>query len=227
MIHCGSPSARAPAQRAISPAMSRSWPRQTIWWPAPLRCCARRPLGQTWRWRSSCIKRFRRRAAWAARLGSDTPCLVYGGTTRIAGRGEIVEPLPDAEPLWLALAKPPVNVSTASVFRALTPAEYGDAADTEAIVAAIRAGQPLPFERLTNTLERSVLAAYPDVLRTRQQLLEMGAPLVLMSGSGPSLFAPFRSLAPAAALFQRASANGLTIWLCHSVTRAHVVASRS
>ncbi len=168
-----------------------------------------------------------RLAALAARLGSDTPCLVYGGTTRIAGRGEIVEPLPDAEPLWLALAKPPVNVSTASVFRALTPAEYGDAADTEAIVAAIRAGQPLPFERLTNTLERSVLAAYPDVLRTRQQLLEMGAPLVLMSGSGPSLFAPFRSLAPAAALFQRASANGLTIWLCHSVTRAHVVASRS
>ncbi len=56
--------------------------------------------------------------ALATRLGSDTPCLVYGGTTRIAGRGEIVQPLPDAEPLWLALAKPPVDISSPRFRRA-------------------------------------------------------------------------------------------------------------
>ncbi len=80
----------------------------------------------------------------AGRLGSDTPYLVRGGTAWITGRGEFVEPLPDAEPLWLTLVKPPVDISTAAVFRALSPADYGDGADTEAVIAAIRAGRPCP-----------------------------------------------------------------------------------
>lgn len=168
----------------------------------------------------------RRLESLAARLGSDVPYLVQGGAARIDGRGEIVEPLPDAEPLWLVLAKPSIGVSTASVFRALTPADYGDAADTDAVVAAIRAGRPLPFERLTNTLERGVLRAYPDVLSVRNSLLDLGATLVIMSGSGPSLFAPFRSLGDAAMLYERATAQGLHVWLCHTVTRAQVLASR-
>ena len=163
----------------------------------------------------------------AARLGSDTAYFVGGGTARIEGRGEVVRPLPDAEPLWLVLARPPVSVSTPSVFRALTPADYGDAADTDAVVAAIQAGQPLPFDRLTNTLERSVMQSYPVVLRARDSLLDLGASLVIMSGSGPSLFAPYRSLAAAAALYERAKARGLQVWLCHTVTRAQIAASRS
>ncbi|HEU5343219.1 MAG TPA: 4-(cytidine 5'-diphospho)-2-C-methyl-D-erythritol kinase [Ktedonobacterales bacterium] len=164
--------------------------------------------------------------ALAARLGSDTPYLIHGGTARIEGRGEIVEPLPDAEPLWLALVKPLVDVSTPAVFGALTPADYGDAADTEAVIAAIRAENPLPFERLTNTLERGVLRAYPEVANVKKALLDLGAPLVVMSGSGPSLFAPFRSLREAASLVERARGRQLNVWLCHSVTRAQVQAAR-
>lgn len=165
--------------------------------------------------------------ALAARLGSDTAFFMHGGTARIAGRGEVVEPLPDAEPLWLALVKPSVNVSTPTVFRAVTPAEYGDAADTEAVIAAIRAGQPLPFDRLTNTLERGVLRAYPEVAHIQKSLLDLGAPLVVMSGSGPSLFAPYRSLREAASLVERARERQLNAWLCHSVTRAQAQAAYS
>ncbi len=165
--------------------------------------------------------------ALAARLGSDTAFFMHGGTARIAGRGEVVEPLPDADPLWLALAKPSVNVSTPSVFRAVTPAEYGDAADTEAVIAAIRAGQPLPFDRLTNTLERGVLRANPEVAHIQKSLLDLGAPLVVMSGSGPSLFAPYRSLREAASLVERARERQLNAWLCHSVTRAQAQAAYS
>lgn len=162
----------------------------------------------------------------AARLGSDIPYLVHGGCGRIEGRGEIVEPLPDAESLWIALASPPVSVSTARVFGALAPSDYGDASDTEAIVAAIRAGRPLPFERLTNTMERAVMAAYPDVLRTKRTLLDLGAPFVIMSGSGPSLFTPYRELLEAQTLCERASAEGICMQLCHTVTRAQVTAAR-
>ena len=162
----------------------------------------------------------------AARFGSDTPYLVQGGTASIGGRGEIVEPLPDAEPFWLVLVKPPVDVPTPTVFRALTPADYGDTGDTEAIIAAIRDGQPLPFERMTNTLEHGVARLYPEVVRTRNMLREMGASHVIMSGSGSSLFSPCRSLAQATALYERARGRGLNVWLCHTITRAQALASR-
>jgi 4-diphosphocytidyl-2-C-methyl-D-erythritol kinase len=160
-----------------------------------------------------------RLAALAARLGSDVPFFIHGGMARIAGRGEIVTPLPDAEPLWLALAKPPVSISTAAVFRRLTPDDYGTAEDTDAIERAIRAGAPLPFERLTNSLEPVVLAAYPEVRATRDALLAMGAPLVRISGSGPTLFAPFRERSEATAIVERAGALGIEAWLCRTIGR--------
>jgi 4-diphosphocytidyl-2-C-methyl-D-erythritol kinase len=165
--------------------------------------------------------------ALAARVGSDTPYLTQGGTARISGRGEFVEALPDAEPLWFVLVRPLVAISTATVFSALTPADYSDDADTQAVVAAIRSGQPLPFDRMTNSLERSVTQSYPDVMRVRDLLLDFGAPFVRMSGSGSSLFAPFRMLADAARLYERARAHGLAVWLCHTMTRAQVSVSRT
>ncbi|MGH2505755.1 MAG: hypothetical protein ACRDID_24850, partial [Ktedonobacterales bacterium] len=126
-----------------------------------------------------------------------------------------------------ALVKPSVDVSTPTVFRAVTPADYGDDADTEAVIAAIRAGQPLPFDRFTNTLERSVMRAYPEVAHAQKSLLDLGASLVVMSGSGPSLFAPYRSLREAASLVERARVRQLNAWLCHSVTRAQALAAHS
>ena len=153
----------------------------------------------------------------AARLGSDVPFFITGGTCAIGGRGEFVTPLPDAEPLWLVLAKPPVNISTASIFRALTPADYATGADTAAVIAAITEQRRLPFEHLTNSLEPGVLRAYPEVAATREALLAAGAPLVRMSGSGPSLYAPFRQLAEASAVLRGAQQRGVQAWLCHSI----------
>ena len=59
----------------------------------------------------------------AARLGSDVPYFITGGTARIAGRGETVIPLPDLAPLWFVLAKPPVSISTADIFHRLTSSD--------------------------------------------------------------------------------------------------------
>ncbi|HEU0028942.1 MAG TPA: 4-(cytidine 5'-diphospho)-2-C-methyl-D-erythritol kinase [Ktedonobacterales bacterium] len=164
--------------------------------------------------------------ALAGQLGSDTPYLVTSGTARIYGRGERVEPLPDIEPLWIALVTPATPISTAALFRALTPEDYGDMAATDALVAAIRAGQPIALDALENTLELAVFRLYPEVARARDRLLALGAPVVRMSGSGPSLFAPYRSLIEAVALVRRASAAGERVWLCHTVTRAEIAATR-
>lgn len=163
----------------------------------------------------------------AGQLGSDTPYFVSGGTARIYGRGEHVESLPDIEPLWITLVTPAAPVSTVTLFRALTPADYGDATATETLVTAIRAGQSIPFAALENTLEPAVFRLYPEVARARDRLLALGARLVRMSGSGPSLFVPSRSLTEAAELARRAEAAGERAWLCHTVIRADITASRA
>ncbi len=166
--------------------------------------------------------------ALGAQLGSDVPFFVRGGTALIEGRGEYVTPLPDAEALWLVLAKPSIGVPTAQVFRSLRPESYTMGDDSEAVVSAIRERRPLPFERLTNALEPGVLQMFPPVAMARDLLLDAGAPLVRMSGSGPALFAPFRRLADAAAVAERAQANasGVAIWLTHTITSSYGTGQR-
>lgn len=152
-----------------------------------------------------------------ARLGSDVPFFLPGGTALIGGRGEVVEPLPPAEPLWIVLAKPPIGLATAAVFRALTPDDFTGDDDSAALAAAIRAGKPLPFERLSNALERGVAAAYPEVAAALDALRAAGAPIARMSGSGPTVYAPFRDLAAAAEVHQRMRTAGFAAWLTHTV----------
>ncbi len=57
------------------------------------------------------------RLAVAAKVGSDVPLFLVGGTVLGAGRGEIVTPLPDLPDLPCVVAIPPVGVSTPQAFR--------------------------------------------------------------------------------------------------------------
>jgi 4-diphosphocytidyl-2-C-methyl-D-erythritol kinase len=155
----------------------------------------------------------------AAQLGSDVPFFLYGGTAEIGGRGEFVTPLPPAEPLWLVLAKPAATgVSTAAVFAALRPENYSSGSSTALVATSIREGRPIPFEHLTNALLPGAVQMFPEIGRAREVLVDAGAPLVCMSGSGPSLFAPFRQLDEATGVFRRArEAPNLAVWLTHTV----------
>jgi 4-diphosphocytidyl-2-C-methyl-D-erythritol kinase len=156
----------------------------------------------------------------AAMLGSDVPYFLTGGTALIEGRGERVIALPDAQPLWLVLAKPPIAVSTAAVYHSLSSQDYATADDSRAIVQAIQCGEPLPLDQLHNSLESPVQRAYLDVGVARDQLLAAGAPLVRMSGSGPTLYALFGALEDASRVYSEARLRGLDCWLCHFTSRS-------
>jgi 4-diphosphocytidyl-2-C-methyl-D-erythritol kinase len=169
----------------------------------------------------------RRLEELSAQLGSDLPFFVTGGTALIEGRGEVVKPLPDAEPLWLVLVKPPIPVPTGHVFQRLSPRDYTDATSTRAVVAAIRRGEPLPLASLANALERGVLAEYPAVAAAWDALVAAGAPVVRMSGSGPTLFAPFRDLRAAARVYTTMRQTSALCWLTRTVARDEVRRSRA
>jgi 4-diphosphocytidyl-2-C-methyl-D-erythritol kinase len=53
----------------------------------------------------------------AARVGSDVPLFLIGGTILGLDRGQQVYPLPDIEPVWCVVASPSVGVSTPQAFR--------------------------------------------------------------------------------------------------------------
>ncbi len=58
-----------------------------------------------------------RRLALAAKVGSDVPLFLIGGTVLGMDRGQDVYPLPDIEPVWCVVAVPSVGVSTPQAFR--------------------------------------------------------------------------------------------------------------
>ena len=57
-----------------------------------------------------------KRLELAARVGSDVPLFLIGGTVLGLDRGQKVRPLPDIEPVWCVVAAPVVGVSTPEAF---------------------------------------------------------------------------------------------------------------
>ncbi len=159
----------------------------------------------------------------AASLGSDVPFFVLGGTALVEGRGERVTALPDLPGMWVILLKPSVAVSTPAAFRALTPADYTNGQATARLVAAIRSGETPLLDGLMNALEERVCQVYPAVAESREAFCRAGAPLVRMSGSGPTLFGVFASLEEASPVYQTLQNQGRQVWLVRTAPRAEAL----
>jgi len=156
----------------------------------------------------------------AAALGSDVPFLLTGGLAYCEGRGERVTPLAPYWPAsmrWLLLVKPAIGLSTAEVYRHVPAGDYTDGTRSRAVYAALTAQRGFQPTDLYNGLERSVLERYPEVAQAREDMLGAGAANVRLSGSGPTLFAPFPDLARAARAQQQLHAQGYEVYLTRAI----------
>ena len=156
----------------------------------------------------------------AATLGSDVPFFLTGGLALCEGRGERVTTLAPYWPpsmRWLLLLKPAISVSTAAVFRSLPASDYTDGTHSRAVCAALDARSTPRLEDLHNGLKRSVLETYPEVARARKDLLDAGASSVQLSGSGPTLFAPFSELVCARRVQEHMQAQGYDVYLSRTI----------
>lgn len=126
----------------------------------------------------------------AARLGSDVPFCLWGGTVQATGRGEILQPLPDYAGLGVVLAHPPIQVSTAWVYGQFRQNQKADTLHCAAMRQALEQRDfPAVESKLFNALESVTEPAYPRISVIKQAMTEAGACGVLMSGSGPTVFA--------------------------------------
>ncbi|WAA12338.1 4-(cytidine 5'-diphospho)-2-C-methyl-D-erythritol kinase [Fervidibacillus halotolerans] len=124
-----------------------------------------------------------------AKIGSDVPFCVYGGTALAKGRGEIITPLPPPPSCWVILAKLPIGVSTAEVYENLSLDKI-EHPNTEIMVEAIKNNDYFTMcQNVGNVLENVTLMRYPEVADIKEDMLRFGADAALMSGSGPTVYA--------------------------------------
>jgi 4-diphosphocytidyl-2-C-methyl-D-erythritol kinase len=139
--------------------------------------------------------------ALAARLGSDVPFCLRGGTMLATGRGEKLTPLPDLPFCHVILAKPRIGVSTAWVYGQYRNDVVGKRPDTSGVVACLqRQERSGVVRRLCNVLETVTVPAHPIIAQIKAWMLEFGALASLMSGSGPTVFGLAESEAVACAI---------------------------
>ncbi|MGE5550393.1 MAG: 4-(cytidine 5'-diphospho)-2-C-methyl-D-erythritol kinase [Bacteroidota bacterium] len=130
-----------------------------------------------------------RELALARMVGADVPFCLHGVTARAGGIGDLLDPLPDFSGYEVLLVKPAARLSTARVYAQLALDRVAHP-DIPAVVAAIRQQSLTALGRVVgNALEQPALELVPEIAGIKQALLAAGAPVVLMTGSGPTVFA--------------------------------------
>ncbi|UOQ91350.1 4-(cytidine 5'-diphospho)-2-C-methyl-D-erythritol kinase [Halobacillus shinanisalinarum] len=128
-------------------------------------------------------------AELGAKIGSDVSFCVYGGTALARGRGEQILELPSPPPCWVVLAKPTLGVSTQTIYQKLDP-KTAFHPNTKGMMEALQQGD---FDAICahvgNALEGVTTKLHPEVNQIKEQMRQAGADAVLMSGSGPTVFA--------------------------------------
>jgi 4-diphosphocytidyl-2-C-methyl-D-erythritol kinase len=127
----------------------------------------------------------------AAGLGSDVPFALLGGTAVGLGRGERLTPLPTGGTFHWVFATAHGGLSTPAVYaecdrlregRDVPPPEASDA-----LAAALASGDAKELgAALHNDLQPAALSLKPELRRTLDAGLELGALGALVSGSGPT-----------------------------------------
>jgi len=124
-----------------------------------------------------------------AKLGSDVPFCLRGGTMLATGRGELLKPLADLKPCYVVLAKLPIGVSTSWVYRQYRGQGVKDHPDTSGVRDCLTQGDLMGVaNRLCNVLESVTIPAHPQIEELKKSMMQYGAMASLMSGSGPTVF---------------------------------------
>jgi len=152
----------------------------------------------------------------AASLGSDVPFCLAGGLAHVSGTGEVVEPLDPAGGYALALVVPPVEVSTAAVYAVWDRLDgpVGPPTGGNDLPPSLRGLGPL-----RNDLYPAAVAVAPEIDEWRAEMESRWGRPVILTGSGPTLFAFFVDEAEAIAALEAAPVGARALHAAEPVGR--------
>jgi len=128
-------------------------------------------------------------------LGSDVPFFFFGGTALAVGRGTEIFEQQDFNHKYLLVVTPLINVSTAVAFSELRAPRLTNISAKSILklcrdeAEKLNSRQPTPI----NDFEKVIFEIHPEIRLIKETLLENGARMALMTGSGASVFSIFEN----------------------------------
>ena len=158
------------------------------------------------------------------KLGADVPYCIMRGTVLAEGIGEELHKLPAMPKCTVLIAKPPVSVSTKTVYEALDSKEITEHPDIDGIIEGLERQDLKKIAGcMGNVLEDVTIPMHPVIDEIKQVMKDCGALGAMMSGSGPTVFGLFESRAGARDAQRRIREKALTrqvyVTNIHSVRR--------
>lgn len=171
-------------------------------------------LNQLWKLNFS----RQRLATIAARLGSDIPFFIYGGTAVCRGRGEKVSPVHRRQNLHAVVVRPPATLSTADVFRNLGKCPEAERVSIDAAVESFSSGTiGHAGSVMFNRLQKSAEDLCVWISRLKAEFDRIGITSHQLTGSGSCYFGVFANRQAALSVTHRLRQRGLgLVYACKS-----------
>ncbi len=148
------------------------------------------------------------------KLGADVPFFIFKKTALAEGIGEKLSPVEGLPPAWLVLVNPNIHVSTAWVYQNLRLTNRQDDYKLPKFCNSVEGICSI----LKNDLESVTIERFPVIREIKEMLLGYGAGGVLMSGSGPTVFAVFGAEDDACKCYSKvAEVNGWASFLTRTL----------
>ena len=131
-------------------------------------------------------------ARLGAKVGSDVPFCVQGGTALATGRGEKLSQLLPMPQCFYCIAKPDFSVSTPELFARFDEAETIWHPDTKGMLKSLDQHDLLHVAgHVGNAMEALVAAEYPQIGEIKTVMQDCGALGTAMTGSGSAVYGIF------------------------------------
>lgn len=153
----------------------------------------------------------------AVKHGADIPFCIEGGAVIARGIGEELEVIKGLNNVWMVLCKPPISVSTQSVYHKLDINNIKNHPNTTLLLESLEKEEIKVVAReMYNVLEEITELMYPIINRIEKKMREYGAIGSMMSGSGPTVFGIFKNFKSAEAAFKNLKRNNKQVYLVKS-----------
>lgn len=126
----------------------------------------------------------------AVRIGADVPFFLKNKPARCTGIGDKVTPIKIKNDYNVLIVKPELGCSTKEVYALTDKMKNWPHGNVDDVIKALEEGDDkLLAKSVFNVLEAPAMELVPEIRLIKTELKELGFDIVLMSGSGSSVFA--------------------------------------